>query len=55
MVKRRNVQTLREAEEIARERAEALFNAKVNDLSGNGNRDILLSDWLQICRDSHEM
>ncbi len=51
--KRQNAQTLRKAEEIVRERTEALLNAKVEDLSDNDSRDILLSDWFQTCIENH--
>ena len=54
LIKRQNAQTLRKAEDIARERAEALLNTKVDDLSSKDNRDVLLSDWMQICIDNHK-
>lgn len=54
LIKRQNAQTLRKAEDIARERAKALLNTKVDDLSSKDNRDVLLSDWMQICIDNHK-
>lgn len=54
VIKRQNAQTLRKAEDIARERAEALLNRKVDDLSGKDNRGVLLSDWMQTCVDNHK-
>ena len=51
---RRNVRTLRKAEDILRERTEALINAKVEtELAGSGT-GMLLSDWLQTCCNNHK-
>ncbi len=53
-VKRLNAQTLREAENIVRERTEAILNSKIDEISGNNDRNMLLSDWIQICKDNHK-
>ncbi len=53
-VKRLNAQILREAETIVRERTEAILNSKVDEISGNNDRNMLLSDWIQICKDNHK-
>lgn len=48
--KRQNARTLRMAEDIRRERAEALLNAKVEAVPENTSSDMLLSDWMAIVR-----
>ena len=51
---RQNARTLRKAEDILRERTEALINAKVEtELAGSGT-GMLLSDWLQTCCNNHK-
>ena len=50
---RQNARTLRKAEEILRERTEALFNAKVKTGTGLSS-DMQLSDWMAIVRKNHE-
>lgn len=52
--KRQNARTLRKAEDIRRERAEALLNAKVEAVPENTSSDMLLSDWMAIVRKNHE-
>lgn len=52
--KRQNARTLRMAEDIRRERAEALLNAKVEAVPENTSSDMLLSDWMAIVRKNHE-
>lgn len=52
--KRKNAQILRRAEDIQRERTEALFNAKVEAVPDNKSSDMLLSDWMTIVRKNHE-
>ena len=53
-VKRQNAQILRKAEDIQRERTEALLKAKVEAVPENKSSDMLLSDWLAIVRKNHE-
>lgn len=52
--KRQNARTLRKAEDIRRERAEALLNAKVEAVPESTSSDMLLSDWMAIVRKNHE-
>ena len=52
--KRQNAQTLRKAEDIQRERTEALLNAKVETVPESKSSDMLLSDWMAIVRKNHE-
>lgn len=52
--KRQNAQTLRKAEDIQRERTEALLNAKVETVPENKSSDMLLSDWMTIVYKKHE-
>ena len=46
--RRQNAQTLRKAEDIQRERTEALLNAKVGTVPESKSSDMLLSDWMTI-------
>ena len=52
--RRQNAQTLRKAEDIQRERTEALLNAKVGTVPESKSSDMLLSDWMTIVRKNHE-
>ena len=52
--RRQNAQTLRKAEDIQRERTEALLNAKVETVPESKSSDMLLSDWMAIVRKNHE-
>ena len=51
---RQNARTLRKAEDILRERTEALINAKVEAMPKPGSSDMPLSDWMAIVRKNHE-
>ena len=51
---RQNARTLRKAEDILRERTEALINAKVKAMPKPGSSDMPLSDWMAIVRENHE-
>ena len=50
--RRQNAQTLRKAEDIQRERTEALLNAKVGTVPESKSSDMLLSDWMFSFRTS---
>ncbi len=52
--KRENARILRKAEEIQRERVEALFNTKVKAAAVQNSSEMLLSDWMGIVRKNHE-
>lgn len=52
--KRQNNATLREAEDLLRERTEAYYNAQVVCEDERANGRMLLSDWLSTCRERHE-
>ena len=51
---RQNARTLRKAEDILRERTEALLIAKVEAMPKPGSSDMPLSDWMAIVRENHE-
>ena len=52
--RRQNAQTLRKAEDIQRERTEALLNAKVETVPESKSSDMRLADWMAIVRKNHE-
>ena len=52
---RQNARTLRKAEEILRERTEALLNEKVETVLASSDTGVLLSDWLQTSYNNHKL
>lgn len=52
--KKANARTLRKAEDLLRQRTEALLNAKIEAMSGNDSSDPLLAEWMDAVYKKHE-